>query len=130
MVVNAYNDLIFHVDDNGIEKIYGAIYDVQVDETPKEMLTPEEACNILNENIEIISGQNQFDFSSADVVNISQISLEYTVVQKLTGEVYVTPAWRFCFGSTEDERNNLREKFLAVDTFTGDIIQEERGHIF
>lgn len=130
MVVNAYNDLIFHVDDGGIEKFYGATYDARIDEIPEEMLTPEEACNILSENIEIINGQNQFDFSSTDVVNISQISLEYTVVQKMTGEVYITPTWRFCFGNTEDERNNMREKILAVDAFTGDIIQEERGHYF
>lgn len=130
MVVNAYNDLTFYVDDNGIEKIYGAVYDAQIIETPEKMLTPEEACDILSENIDIVNAQNQFDFSGNDVVNISQISLEYTVVQAMNGEVYITPTWRFCFGSTDDERNNLREKIFAVDVFTGDIIQEERGHNF
>ena len=130
IVVNAYNDFIFQVDDNGIEKVYGAVYDVEMSEMPEDMLTPEQAVSILIERADTVNSQNQINFSGAETVCVSRISLEYVVVQAMTGETYITPVWRFCLGSTQDERNNLREKILAVDAFTGAIIQEERGHNF
>lgn len=122
--VTGYNDLYFLVDDEGIEKICGAVYSVKKTVLEKPILSAGDAIEILDKNHSLVN------FEEEKIVFIRKITLEYIVVNSSSGETYITPAWRFCIGDTENRMNVMREKILAVNAFTGDIIQEERGNTF
>lgn len=122
--VTAYNDLYFLVDDEGIEKVYGAIYSVEETGLEILILSAKDAIEILANNIALIN------FEKENSIFVGKITLEYIVVNSPSGETYVTPSWRFCIGDTENKRNVLRNHILAVDAVTGEIIQEERGNTF
>ena len=122
--VTAYNDLYFLVDDEGIEKVYGAIYSVEETGLEIPILSAKDAIEILADNIALIN------FEKENSIFVGKITLEYIVINSPSGETYVTPAWRFCIGDTENKRNILRDYILAVDAVTGEIIQEERGNTF
>lgn len=122
--VTAYNDLYFLVDDEGIEKVYGAIYSVEEIGLEIPILSVRDAIDILVNNIALIN------FEEENSIFVGKITLEYIAVNSPSGETYVTPAWRFCIGDTENKRNILRDYILAVDAVTGEIIQEERGNTF
>lgn len=121
MSVNSYNDIYMFIDDNGIEKISGAFYDIEEIETQQTIISFDEAINILKDNIEMI------DFHNGDILRINNIGIEYVVEQQMTGEHYVVPAWRFEIGANEDENNLNRNYILAVNAFDGSIIQDDRG---
>lgn len=122
--VTGYNDLYFLVDDNGIEKIYGATYDVEKIELEAPILSAREAVDALAGNSTLIK------FEEENSIFVGKIQLEYIVVNSTSGDTYVTPAWRFCIGDTDHKMNVLRDRILAVDAVTGEIIQEERGNTF
>lgn len=121
--VTAYNDLYFLVDNDGIEKIYGATYDVEKIELEAPILSAREAVDALASSSTIIKFEE-------DSIFVGKIQLEYMAVNAASGDTYITPAWRFCIGDTDSEMNVLRDRILAVDAVTGEIIQEERGNTF
>lgn len=122
--VISYNDFYFFVDDNGIERIRGGIYKFEETEKAKEytqVLSPEDAMKCLADYIEGIN------FYKSDMLEIHNIRLEYAVEQQNGGEAYIVPVWRFEIGMDENEAVMNRYKILAVNIFTGSIIQEKRG---
>mgnify|MGYP007089407302 FL=1 len=122
--VISYNDFYFFVDDNGIERIRGGIYKFEETEKAKEytqVLSPEDAMKCLADYIEGIN------FYKSDILEIHNIRLEYAVEQQNGGEAYIIPVWRFEIGMDENEAVMNRYKILAVNIFTGSIIQEKRG---
>lgn len=124
MPVTGYNDFCFLVDDKGIEKIYGSIYEVEEIPLKEPVLSVEEAVNILQSNSTLISSKEE------EILSVGKITMEYIVVNNISGEVYVTPVWRFWLGSNDDQMNIMRGWILAVDAVTGEIVYEERGNSF
>ena len=122
--VTAYNDLYFLVDDEGIEKVYGAIYSVEEIGLENPILSAGDAIEILANNTALIN------FEGENSIFVGKIVLEYIVLNSPSGETYVTPVWRLYMGDTENKRNILRDYILAVDAVTGEVIQEERGNTF
>lgn len=124
MPVTGYNDLIFLVDSDGIEKVYGSIFDVEEVELQEPIMSVEAAAAVLSGNIAQVS------FGDNEILPIGKITLEYLVTQNMMGEVSIIPVWRFWIGDTEDQMNLNRGKIFAVDAVTGELIQGERGHTF
>ena len=124
MPVTGYNDLIFLVDSDGIEKVYGSIFDVEKVELQEPIISVEAAAAVLSGNIAQVS------FGDNEMLSIGKITLEYLVSQNMMGEASIIPVWRFWLGNTEDQMNLNRGKIIAVDAVTGELIQGERGHTF
>lgn len=124
MPVTSYNDLIFLVDDDGVEKAYGSIFEVEEVKLQTSILSIEAAVAALKSNIARVG------FDGEETKSVRKITLEYIVVQNIMGEISVVPAWRFWLGDTEDQMNNNRDKIFAIDATTGELIQGERGNTF
>lgn len=124
MPVTGYNDLIFLVDSDGIEKVYGSIFDVEEVELQEPIMSVEAAAAVLSGNIAQVS------FGDNEMMSIRKITLEYLVTRNMMGEASIIPVWRFWVGDTEDQMNLNRGKIFAVDAVTGELIQGERGHTF
>ena len=124
MPVTGYNDLIFLIDSDGIEKVYGSIFDVEKVELQEPIISVEAAAAVLSGNIAQVS------FGDNEMLSIGKITLEYLVSQNMMGEALIIPVWRFWIGDTEDQMNLNRGKIIAVDAVTGELIQGERGHTF
>lgn len=122
MVVNGYDDIFILVDDDGIEKLSGAVYEVSDSDKNISIITVDEAVDKLEENAGYIS--------TVDDLYVTQITLEYCAVKRAAGRVAVVPVWRFCLGASKNERNLLRTNILAVNAVTGELINEIRGDIF
>lgn len=124
MPITAYNDIYFLVDNNGIQKIFGSIYDIIPKEIQNDYISLQNAIDILESNI------SEIDFGEKKYINIGRISLEYIVTNSKNGEVLISPAWRFEIGRTDDELNLMRDTIIAVDAVSGSIIQGKRGNTF
>lgn len=124
MPVTGYNDLIFLVDNDGIEKVCGSIFDVEEVELQEPILSIEGAVSALSNSIAQVS------FETEETQSIGKITLEYIVTKNMMGEASIVPVWRFWLGDTEDQMNLNRGKILAVDAVTGELIQGERGNTF
>jgi len=124
MPVTGYNDLIFLVDSDGVEKVYGSIFEVEEVGLQEPIISAEVAAAVLSSNIAQVS------FGDNEVLSIGKITLEYLVTQNMTGEASIIPVWRFWLGDTEDQMNLNRGRIFAIDAVTGELIQGERGHTF
>lgn len=122
MPVTAYNDLTFLFDNDGIEKVSGALFSIKETGLDGAILSPEEAVGKLQEQAAFLN------FEEAGRVVVSEITLEYVVVISADGKILATPVWRFLLGEGGDERNFQRQKILGVDAVTGELIWEERGN--
>lgn len=121
MTVTAYNNWSFLFDNDGIEKVTGSLFstnEIGLDET---ILSPVQAVGRLQEQATFLN------FEGESQVTVTRVTLEYLVIPSSTGEVLVTPVWRFWIGEDEDGRNFSGHKILAIDAITGELIWEERG---
>lgn len=73
MPVTGCNDLIFLVDNDGVEKVYGSIYNVEKMELQEPILSAEAAAVVLSNNIAQVS------FWDNEVLSTGKITLEYLV---------------------------------------------------
>lgn len=124
MPVTAYNDIYFLVDDSGIQKIFGSVYDITPKGDAGEFISVYTAVDILGRCID------EINFRGADEMYIGRISLEYIVTCSFMGEIQVSPAWRFEIGKTDEELNTNRRTIVAVDAVSGELIQGRRGTTF
>lgn len=122
--VTGYNDLIFLVDSDGVEKVYGSIFGVEEVGLQEPIISAETAVAVLSSNIAQVS------FGENEMLSIGKITLEYLVTKNMMSETSIIPVWRFWLGGSEDQMNLNRGKILAVDAVTGELIQGERGHTF
>lgn len=138
MTVTGYNDLIFRVDDDGIEDFYGPVYGIGESLLTDPILSVEQAVDVLKENVMQISF-DEFGYFGSDGAFISlvddellvrSITLEYIVINQADWTAQVMPAWRFNEGRTDDEMNLFRDRVIAVNAVTGEIIQGRRNYNF
>lgn len=118
-----YNDFYYMVDDNGIQVISGALFSISTQPISSKILSLEDAISALRKNVNLIS------FYGKDLLQIGKISIEYFVTIA-EGKVLITPAWRFQIGMDADTLGAARNRILAVDAVTGELIQGERGNTF
>lgn len=138
MTITSYNDLIFRVDDDGIEDFYGPVYGIGGSLLNSPILSVEQAVDVLKDNAMQISFDEFGYFGSdgafislvGDELTVSSITLEYIVVNQADWTAQIVPAWRFNVGQTDDERNLLRDRVIAVNAVTGEIIQGRRSYNF
>lgn len=121
MPITGYNDFIFLLDDDGIERVTGSLFSIEEKGLEKIILSPDEAAERLQKQADFIN------FGEETQTTVSKITLEYFLDIFPAGEMLITPVWRFLIGEDEAERNFFRHKILAVDAVTGELIWEERG---
>lgn len=138
MPITGYNDFVFMVDDQQIELFTGPVFGVGESLLTEPIIPVEQAVNILRENAAQISfeafynlvGDNEFDKLVGDELFIGSITLEYIIMNQVDGTVQIVPAWRFNVGRTDTEMNQLRDRVVAVNAVTGEIIQGRRNFNF
>lgn len=128
MVITSYNDISFYVDNNGIERIYGSLYDLEEENKDINIISLEKATQSLKDNKLLISFEG-LDIDEQEIT-ISKITFEYIVIKDLYENVSVVPSWRFYIGCNESERNYYGNRILAINATNGDLIQGTRGDTF
>ena len=121
LTVNAFKDIYFFVDDNGVEKINGAFYDTEKTEEYTDYLTAEEAVDALAEQLD------EVNWKEAGTSEIARIGLEYVTVKDSSGRITIVPIWRMELGNSEEERILNRNRILGIHAGTGELIQDWIG---
>lgn len=121
-------DLQFYVTTNEVVKMVGTLYEVQELSLEQDIISVDEALESFKKNAVLIN----FDFLEIsyffeDTIPITKITFEYLVLPGSDGRYIVTPIWRFQLGETEEQRNILRDKVIAINALTGELIAEYRG---
>lgn len=115
MPVTDYNDLYFFVNDDGVQKIHGSLYEAEPMDTNTALLSVTDAVERLQKN------KDSLDPGDHNTILIGNICPEYLVVEQ-DGVHVIAPVWRFEIGGTEEERILNRNRILAVHAFTGEVI--------
>ena len=121
-------DLKFFVTKNEVVKMVGTLYDVQELSLEKKVISVEDALVFIKKQASLID----FDFLKInyffeETIPVSMITFEYLVLPGPDGRYIATPIWRFQLGETEEQRNIHRDKVIAVNALTGELIAEYRG---
>ena len=118
----------FFVTKNEVVKMVGTLYDVQELSLEKKVISVEDALVFIKKQASLID----FDFLKInyffeETIPVSMITFEYLVLPGPDGRYIATPIWRFQLGETEEQRNIHRDKVIAVNALTGELIAEYRG---
>ncbi len=128
--VNAYKDIFFFVDDNGVEQMKGAFYDTEVTAEYSEVLSAEQAVEALRKQLD------EVNWKEIGISEVSRISLEYITEREASGwgtwgndlsSLTILPIWRMELGKTEEERILNRNRIIGVHAVTGELIQNLTG---
>jgi hypothetical protein len=128
--VNAYKDIFFFVDDNGVEEMHGALYDTEVTAEYSEVLSAEQAVEALRKQLD------EVNWKEIGISEVSRISLEYITERETSGwgtwgndlgNLTILPIWRMELGKTEEERILNRNRIIGVHAVTGELIQNLTG---
>lgn len=125
-IITAFNDIYFLVDDSGVQKVFGCLYEVGNTILTDPIISVDKAVESLKDSIFQMSFQ-EFDNNT---LTVNEITLEYIVVNADDGKAYIRPAWRFVVGENEEQQNRYRDRIIAIDAVTGDLIQGRRGNSF
>lgn len=121
LTVNAFKDIYFFVDDNGVEEINGAFYDTEKTEEYTDYLTAEEAVDALAEQLD------EVNWKKAGTSEVARIGLEYVTVKDSSGRITIVPIWRMELGNSEEERILNRNRILGIHAGTGELVQDFIG---
>ena len=114
------------MDDSGVQKVFGCLYEVGNTILTDPIISVDKAVESLKDSIFQMSFQ-EFDNNT---LTVNEITLEYIVVNADDGKAYIRPAWRFVVGENEEKQNRYRDRIIAIDAVTGDLIQGRRGNSF
>lgn len=122
-------DLKFFVTQNEVVKMVGTLYEVQELSLEQQIISMDDALASLEKHASSID----YDFLEISrffekTIPVSKITLEYLVLSGSDGRYIITPIWRFQLGETEEQRNIHRDKVIAVNALTGELIAQYRGH--
>lgn len=119
----------FWVTNEGIYRIKGQLITLKEKEKISNIISLDTAIKNLEseiDNISLFYGQNSIFSNKVDslgnmtIYPICEIKLEYIIRSQNNKDYIATPAWRFIIG--EKEKYIDRDKILAVDAITGEII--------
>lgn len=126
--VTSNNDLRFIVTDNEVFFILGSLYTIEEIPITEQIISVDSAIASLEKNASLISTSAlSVDGICSNTIPISEITFEYIVERGADFDYIITPIWRFQIGTTEEERLMYRDRIIAVNALTGDIISERRG---
>lgn len=121
LTVNAFKDIYFFVDDNGVERINGAFYDTEITRKYTDYLTAEEAVDALEEQLPSVN------WKEVGTSAVSRIGLEYVTVKTDFGSITIVPIWHMELGNSEEERILNRNRILGIHAGTGELVQDYIG---
>lgn len=122
-------DLKFFVTQNEVVKMVGTLYEVQELSLEQQIISMDDALASLEKHASLIDYDFlEISYFFEETIPVSKITFEYLVLPGSDGRYIVTPIWRFQLGETEDQRNILRDKVIAVNALTGELIAQYRGH--
>ena len=133
MPITAYNDLKFLVLNDGVTYLHGALYDIAPVELDEKIISIEDAMKSLENNAPRINDPNNFmgfNYLFDNVIPISEITLEYIVVADDSNNYMIIPAWRFLLGDDAESRLIARDRIIAVNAITGELIATRRRATF
>lgn len=126
--VTANYDLRFIVTNNEIFKLTGTLYDTVEIPLSQYVLSAEDAVESLAKYSSLISTSSlNIEEIGLTSIPISEITFEYIVRKGYDFTYEITPVWRFQIGYTEQDRIMYRDRIIAIDAITGEIISERRG---
>ena len=108
------------MDDSGVQKVFGCLYEVGNTILTDPIISVDKA----------VIFQMSFQEFDNNTLTVNEITLEYIVVNADDGKAYIRPAWRFVVGENEEQQNRYRDRIIAIDAVTGDLIQGRRGNSF
>lgn len=121
-------DLKFFVTQNEVVKMVGTLYEVQELSLEQQIISMDDALASLEKHASLIDYDFlEISYFFEETIPVSKITFEYLVLPGSDGRYIVTPIWRFQLGETEDQRNILRDKVIAVNALTGELIAQYRG---
>lgn len=126
--ITSNNDLRFFVTNNEVFFILGSLYDIDEIPLTEQIISLDAAIASLEKNASLINTSALFiDEICSSTIPVSEITFEYIVERGVDFDYTIVPIWRFQIGSTEEERLIYRDRIIAVNALTGDIISERRG---
>lgn len=126
--ITSNNDLRFFVTSNEVFFILGSLYDIEEIPVTEQIISIDAAIATLEKNASLINTSALFiDEICSSTIPVSEITFEYIVERGADFDYTITPIWRFQIGNTEEERLMYRDRIIAVNALTGDIISERRG---
>lgn len=121
-------DLKFFVTQNEVVKMVGTLYELQELSLEQKIIPMEDALASLKNHASLIDYDFlEISYFFEETIPVSKITFEYLVLPGSDGRYIVTPIWRFQLGETEEQRNILRDKVIAVNALTGELIAQYRG---
>ncbi len=128
MPLVANYDLKFFATESEVIELVGTLYNLEEKPLKKCIISVDEALSYLEKYSSIID----CDYFETDelfpgVIPVTEITFEYLVLQGTDMNYTVTPVWRFQIGETEEQRLMNRDKVIAINALTGDLIAELRG---
>ena len=122
-------DLKFFVTQNEVVKMVGTLYEVQELSLEQQIISMDDALASLEKHASLIDYDFlEISYFFEETIPVSKITFEYLVLPGSDGRYIVTTIWRFQLGETEEQRNIHRDKVIAVNALTGELIAQYRGH--
>ena len=119
--MNAYKDVFFFVDDNGVEEMKGAFYEAEVSAEYCEVLSAEQAVEALSKQLDAVN------WKEIGISEVSVVRLEYVTERTSSGDITIVPIWRMELGESEEERILNRNRIFGIHAVTGELIQDFKG---
>lgn len=128
MPVTANYDLRFFVSDNDVIRVDGTLYNFSELSLEHRLISVEDA-------IEFLKKYSAFDIAHElytmdifpNTIPVCRITLEYLVLRGSDYSYEITPVWRFEIGKNEEQRLMFRDRIIAVNAITGQVIVDRRG---
>lgn len=133
MPITADNDPKFYVTDNGVIYLHGTVYDTVSMEMTDRIISLDEAVTSLENYASNINDPNNFmgfEFIYNNTVPVTEITFEYIVVRDENYRYTVVPVWRFLIGDDEESRLMYKDRVVAINAITGELIAERRRFTF
>lgn len=126
--ITANYDLRFYVTNAEVICLIGTLYQLDELTLDQPIISLDAALSSLSKYALLIDPDTlSIRDLYSDTIPVTEISFEYIVLRGYDFTYTVTPVWRFLIGSDEDQRLMHRDKIIAVNALTGELILERRG---
>lgn len=127
MPIVAGLDLQFRVSEEEAFQIIWTMYDIEETPITQTIIGVNDALRLLEENAGELDHNILYSWEQPDGdIAVSKIALEYFVMQGTEGNGIIIPIWRFYIGSDAEQINRFRDRVIAVNALTGEVIMRRR----
>lgn len=128
MPVTANYDLRFFVSSNDVLRVHGTLYDISELSLEHNLISVEDAIESLKKYSALDVAHELY---TKDIfpnsISVCRITLEYLVLRSADYSYEITPVWRFEIGENDEQRLMYRDRIIAVNAITGQVIIDRRG---